>query len=200
LVVDDAAKAYARALALDAEPFSFSLCGGRAGVACHSRRRRRGRLSHRRQERSGRFSEIDFRPVAQQSYAASAGLLRVDHIAQTVAYDEMLTWLLFYTSIFETSKTPMVDIIDPAGVVRSQVVENETGQLRITMNGAENRRTLAGHFIAEKFGSGIQHLAFATDDIVATAAEFAGLRFQIRCTSRRTTTTTSRRALASILT
>src|SRR3546814_11756534 len=37
------------------------------------------------------------------------------------------------------------------------------------MNGAENRRTLAGHFIAEKFGSGIQHLAFRTADIFETA-------------------------------
>ena len=84
----------------------------------------------------------------------------IDHIAQTVAYEEMLTWLLFYTSIFETQKTPMVDIIDPAGVVRSQVIENTAGTLRITLNGAENRRTLAGHFMAETFGSGIQHLAF----------------------------------------
>jgi 4-hydroxyphenylpyruvate dioxygenase len=62
----------------------------------------------------------------------------------------------------------VVDIIDPSGVVRSQVVENGSGALRITMNGAENRRTLAGHFIAEKFGSGIQHLAFLTEDIFAT--------------------------------
>jgi 4-hydroxyphenylpyruvate dioxygenase len=86
-----------------------------------------------------------------------------------VAYEEMLTWLLFYTSIFQTQKTPMVDIIDPAGVVRSQVVENAEGTLRMTLNGAENRRTLAGHFIAEQFGSGVQHLAFHTDDIFATA-------------------------------
>lgn len=63
----------------------------------------------------------------------------------------------------------MVDIIDPAGVVRSQVVESDNGALRITLNGAENRNTLAGHFIAETFGSGIQHLAFQTDDIFATA-------------------------------
>jgi len=64
----------------------------------------------------------------------------------------------------------MVDIIDPAGLVRSQVVENASGTLRLTLNGAENRRTLAGHFIAETFGSGIQHLAFHTDNIFATAA------------------------------
>ncbi len=63
----------------------------------------------------------------------------------------------------------MVDLVDPAGIVRSQVVEDDAGSLRITMNGAENRRTLAGHFLAEKFGSSIQHLAFRTDNIFATA-------------------------------
>ena len=43
-----------------------------------------------------------------------------------MAYEEMLTWLLFYTSIFRTTKAPMVDIVDPAGIVRSQVVETPT--------------------------------------------------------------------------
>ena len=33
-----------------------------------------------------------------------AGLTRVDHIAQTMAYDEMLSWALFYTAIFDASK------------------------------------------------------------------------------------------------
>ena len=37
--------------------------------------------------------------------------------------EEMLTWLLFYTSIFRTTKTPLVDVIDPGGIVRSQVIE-----------------------------------------------------------------------------
>ena len=41
--------------------------------------------------------------------------------------------------------------------------------MRLTLNGAENKRTLAGRFIAESFGSSVQHLAFATPDIFATA-------------------------------
>ncbi|MFC5757358.1 bifunctional sugar phosphate isomerase/epimerase/4-hydroxyphenylpyruvate dioxygenase family protein [Rhizobium sp. GCM10022189] len=181
LVVDDAAEAYARALALDAEAFAQPVAAGELQLPAI--RGVGGGLIYLIDEKSplGRFSEIDFEPVAEEGkagdaghagdarHAGDAGLLQVDHIAQTVAYDEMLTWLLFYTSIFDTRKTPMVDIIDPAGVVRSQVIENEAGTLRITMNGAENRRTLAGHFIAEKFGSGIQHLAFSTKDIFATA-------------------------------
>ena len=88
-----------------------------------------------------------------------AGLTRIDHVGQTMNYEEMPTWLLFYTSIFRTTKTPMVDVIDPAGLVRSQVIESAGRRFRLTLNGAENRRTLAGHFIAETFGSGVQHLA-----------------------------------------
>ncbi|TWF50087.1 bifunctional sugar phosphate isomerase/epimerase/4-hydroxyphenylpyruvate dioxygenase family protein [Neorhizobium alkalisoli] len=180
IAVDDAQDAYNRALALDAEPFRQPVAEGELefpvirGVG--------GGLIYLIDDKSqlGRFSEIDFEVVATDpgTDAADAGLLRIDHIAQTVAYDEMLTWLLFYTSIFDTRKTPMVDIIDPSGVVRSQVVENESGALRLTMNGAENRRTLAGHFIAEKFGSGIQHLAFSTDDIFSTAASLRAKGFR----------------------
>ena len=81
----------------------------------------------------------------------------------------MLTWLLFYTSIFKTEKQPMVDIPDPAGLVRSQVVENPDRSFRLTLNGADNRRTIAGRFIDEQSGAGIQHIAFATHDLFATA-------------------------------
>jgi len=117
--------------------------------------------------------EFEFEPVTDPSITENAGLTRIDHIAQTMNYEEMLTWLLFYTSIFKTSKTPMVDVVDPAGLVRSQAIENADGSLRITLNGAENRRTLAGHFLAESFGSAVQHLAFETHDIFATAGALA---------------------------
>ncbi|WP_417669662.1 bifunctional sugar phosphate isomerase/epimerase/4-hydroxyphenylpyruvate dioxygenase family protein [Roseibium sp.] len=118
----------------------------------------------------GRVWETEFQPVEPDPRANTAGLTRIDHLAQTMNYDEMLTWALFYTSIFTTGKTPTVDVVDPAGLVRSQAIENDTGSLRITLNGAENQRTLAGHFIAESFGSAVQHIAFATDDIFATVA------------------------------
>ncbi|WOS66019.1 bifunctional sugar phosphate isomerase/epimerase/4-hydroxyphenylpyruvate dioxygenase family protein [Sinorhizobium fredii] len=170
LVVDDAQQAMERALALDAEPFSQPVAAGE--VELPAVRGVGGGLLYLLDDKGdlGRIWDIDFEASDEGGAAEGAGLRCVDHIAQTVAYEEMPTWLLFYTSIFAAGKTPIVDIIDPAGVVRSQVVENATGSLRLTLNGAENRRTLAGHFIAETFGSGIQHLAFHTDDIFATAA------------------------------
>lgn len=178
LVVEDAAEAMARAVALGAEPFSQPVGAGEVDVPAI--RGVGGGLLYLLDDKAdlGRIWDIDFVPLEVDGDVAPAGLSRVDHIAQTVAYEEMLTWLLFYTSIFEAEKSPVVDIIDPSGVVRSQVIQNGEGSLRITMNGAENRRTLAGHFIAENFGSGVQHIAFSTDDIFATAAALRANGFQ----------------------
>lgn len=97
-----------------------------------------------------------------------AGLQTVDHLAQTMSYDDMLSWTLFYTSLFDMRKTPMVDVFDPDGLVRSQVVEAPDGALRVTLNGADSHRTLAGAFLAETFGASVQHIALATGDIFAS--------------------------------
>lgn len=122
----------------------------------------------------GRIWEVDFRTTATPS---GAGLTRVDHLGQTMAYDEMLSWALFYTSIFESGKAPMVDVVDPDGLVRSQAIR--AGALRITLNGAEARRTLAGRFVEDTFGASVQHIAFATDDIFAAAGALAARGFPV---------------------
>lgn len=116
-----------------------------------------------------RVWDLEFEPEEDLNPPKAAGLTRVDHIGHTMNYGEMLTWLLFYTAIFRTQKMPMVDVIDPAGVVRSQAIESEDRSVRLTLNGAENDRTLAGHFIQESFGASVQHLAFATGDIFEAA-------------------------------
>lgn len=178
LMVENAQDARARAVALGAEPFEQEVAAGE--VAIPAIRGVGGGLIYflDRQGDLGRIFDIDFVPVAgDPEQDGQIGLTRIDHIAQTVRYDEMPSWLLFYTSQLNAQKTPMVDIVDPAGLVRSQVVENTSGRLRITLNGAENRNTLAGHFLAENFGSGIQHLAFETDDILKTAEHLANRGF-----------------------
>lgn len=169
LMVNDAKEALARAVALGAEPFEQPVATGE--VVIPAIRGVGGGLVYFLDDKTdlGRIFEIDFDPTSDALGGNGVGLTRIDHIAQTVRYDEMPTWLLFYTSLLKVHKTPMVDIVDPAGLVRSQVVENDDGRLRITLNGAENRNTLAGHFLSENFGSGIQHLAFETQDILKTA-------------------------------
>jgi 4-hydroxyphenylpyruvate dioxygenase len=170
LSVDDAKATVARARALGAEPFDQAPNPGE--IALPAIRGIGGGVLYfvDRKAELVRLWEHEFVSVDDAEMGQDAGLDRIDHVAQTMFTDEMLTWLLFYTAIFQVRKLPMVDIVDPGGLVRSQVIENEDGGLRLTLNGAENRKTLAGHFISETFGSGVQHIAFATRDIFATAA------------------------------
>jgi 4-hydroxyphenylpyruvate dioxygenase len=124
----------------------------------------------------------EFTPVAWAE--TGAGLKRIDHLAQTTAYDEMLTWTLFYTALFDMKRAPMVDVIDPGGVVRSQAVEGAGKQFRLTLNGADNQKTVAGKFLAEGFGTSIQHIAFETSDIFKTAAALQAQGFVALSISR----------------
>jgi 4-hydroxyphenylpyruvate dioxygenase len=114
----------------------------------------------------GRVWDIEFKPVADST--PESGLARVDHIAQSMLYSEMLSWLLFYSSLFEVTKTVEQDVLDPGGLVKSQVVHSPDGSLRIVLNGSQSNRTQSSRFMSEAFGSGVQHIAFATDDLVAT--------------------------------
>ncbi|WP_095588652.1 bifunctional sugar phosphate isomerase/epimerase/4-hydroxyphenylpyruvate dioxygenase family protein [Actibacterium ureilyticum] len=121
--------------------------------------------------------QTEFVPTGEAPPAAPH-LTAIDHIAQTMSYEDMLSWTLFYTSLFETRKSPMVDVIDPDGIVRSQVIEAADGALRVTLNGAETHRTLAGDFLANSFGTAVQHIALQCDDIFATADALGRLGFE----------------------
>jgi 4-hydroxyphenylpyruvate dioxygenase len=176
LKVVDAAETVTRARALGAETFSEPRGSGELTIPAI--RGVGGGVIYFIDDALATVWDVEFDPVTLAG-RGDAGLTVIDHVAQTMNYEEMLTWLLFYTSIFKTRKSRMVDVVDPEGLVRSQVVEGEQGGLRITLNGAESRKTLAGHFIAESFGSSIQHIAFACTDIFATAAKLKHLGFQV---------------------
>jgi 4-hydroxyphenylpyruvate dioxygenase len=47
-------------------------------------------------------------------------------------------------------------------------VHSADGRLRIVLNGSQSSRTQSSRFLSEAFGSGVQHIAFATDDLAAT--------------------------------
>jgi len=49
-------------------------------------------------------------------------------------------------------------------------VQAPDGVLRIALNASQSTRTQASRFLTEAFGSGVQHIALATNDLVATVA------------------------------
>jgi len=176
LSVASAGDALARARALRALPFAPTAGPGEMDIPAV--RGLSGSLLHFLDDKSAlaKVWEVEFGTLPDGD--ADAGLLRIDHLAQTMGYDDMLSWTLFYTSIFAMGKSPMVDVIDPDGLVRSQVVASPDGALQITLNGADSHRTLAGRMLSETFGAPIQHVALTCRDIFATAEALASRGFQ----------------------
>lgn len=174
--VDSASETAARAERLGDNPFRQVTGPGEMDIPAI--RGLSGSILHFIDEASGLNDvwSVEFTKIGTEE--KGAGLRRIDHLAQTMSYDEMLSWSLFYTTLFEMQKSAMVDVVDPDGLVRSQAIETPDGAFRITLNGAETHRTMAGGFLADSFGASVQHIAIATDDIFATSAALADRGFR----------------------
>jgi len=164
--VDDAGKTMARAEALKAHTFYSPVGPGELEIPAI--RGVGGSLLYFL-ETAGKNWDTDFE--ALRSDAATDRLVSVDHISQSMPYDEMLSWLLFYTGILDLQRLPQMEIADPVGLVQSQALTNGDQGLRVILNGSSATRTLSSRFINEFFGSGVQHIAFSCNDIFATVAD-----------------------------
>ncbi|PRY76325.1 4-hydroxyphenylpyruvate dioxygenase [Yoonia maritima] len=176
LSVDNAAATVARAMALGANTFNQPVGPGELDIPAI--RGLSGSVMHFIDEESGLSNVWSVEFTSDENVGTGAGLRSIDHLAQTMSYDEMLSWSLFYTSLFSMGKSPMFDVVDPDGLVRSQALETKDGSFRITLNGAETHRTMAGNFLADSFGASVQHIALATDDIFATRDAMAECGFK----------------------
>jgi len=115
----------------------------------------------------GRVWEVEFEPAEDDT--PPAGIERVDHIAQSIPFEELPTWRLYYRTIFDLEPSAQVDVVDPGGLVESQALQSPDRSVRFTLNASQSRLTQSGRFLGEIFGAGVQHVAFACTDIFAVA-------------------------------
>ena len=125
-------------------------------------------------ERKGLLGEVWEREffAGRRRRSRRGPLVRIDHIAQSMPYDEMLSWLLFYESIFDLKRLPQ----QRHRRSRRAGAEPGAGQsptIRCaSCSTARLRRARCRRaFLSEFFGSGVQHVAFATDDIFGAVAQ-----------------------------
>lgn len=117
-----------------------------------------------------RVWDIEFDPVPKAEARQPAGIRRIDHVAQTMRYQEMQSWLTYYLTTFDMEKADIVNVVDPSGLVQSQALSSPEGEVRLNLNGTVEERTLAGTFLSNGVGAGVQHIALASDDIFETSA------------------------------
>lgn len=106
----------------------------------------------------------DFVPTG--AAAAPGHGLRADHVALTQPWQFFDEATLFYRSVLELEPQDSLEVPDPYGLLRSRAVANADGTVRIALNvqpshydGADPTRASVP----------LQHVAAATDDILASA-------------------------------
>jgi len=114
-----------------------------------------------------------YREMPEDTVARPVGLLHIDHIVGNVGWHAMDEWVNFYLRVMGFSLYQHFDDNDISteySALMSKVMANATGFIKFPINEpAEGRRKSQIEEYLEFYdGPGVQHLALATHDIVAT--------------------------------
>ncbi|MBB6405493.1 bifunctional sugar phosphate isomerase/epimerase/4-hydroxyphenylpyruvate dioxygenase family protein [Arthrobacter sp. AZCC_0090] len=105
-------------------------------------------------------------------HPAAAGSAVIDHVNLAQPWQHFDEAVLFYTSALALEPLPFAEVPSPSGLVRSQVMQTSDRAVRLVLNLAP---------LLQQGGrkSYQEHIAFAVDDLVATAraAQARGLDF-----------------------
>lgn len=92
----------------------------------------------------------------------------VDHVAQALDRLQMDKFVLFYRAMLGMEAAQTFELNDPYGLVKSRAMVSRNGALRFPLNISEQGQTVIGRFVSQYRGSGVHHVALATDDIFST--------------------------------
>ena len=112
----------------------------------------------------------------QHSMERSGGISHIDHINLSQPWQHFDETVLFYESMLSLNAQPSSEVSAPSGLVRSQVLRSGDGAVRLALNIAPLALEGSGASAAAIYP---EHVAFATDDVVAIArrARARGLQF-----------------------
>jgi 4-hydroxyphenylpyruvate dioxygenase len=179
LEVEDAEKSWKetvkRGAISYADPYSLS---DREGIVGISGIRLYGDTVHyfiSRKNYKGLFKP-GYEPWASGYQTSSTGLLYVDHCVGNVGWNQMNRWVEFYEKVmgFKNILTfDDKDISTEYSALMSKVMSNGNGLVKFPINEpAEGKRKSQVEEYLEFFnGEGVQHVALATHDIVASVSE-----------------------------
>jgi 4-hydroxyphenylpyruvate dioxygenase len=106
----------------------------------------------------------------------SVGLKYIDHMVGNVGWGEMNTWVDFYARVMGFSQIISFDDKDIATdytALMSKVMSNGNGKIKFPINepAEGKKKSQIEEYLDFYGGAGVQHIAVATDNIVATVTE-----------------------------
>lgn len=99
------------------------------------------------------------------------GYLRIDHLTNNVPVGDMQKWCDFYTNVFNFKEVKFFDIKgDKTGLI-SKVMLSPCNKIIIPVNEPTDDKSQIQEYINEYNGSGVQHLALLTSDIITSISK-----------------------------
>ena len=107
---------------------------------------------------------------------APVGLKYVDHMVGNVGWNEMNTWVKWYEDVMGFVNFLSFDdkqITTEYSALMSKVMSNGNGRIKFPINepAEGKKRSQIEEYLDFYEGSGVQHIAVATDDIIKTIAD-----------------------------
>ncbi len=179
LWVDDATKAFEETTARGAKPFMEPTKEKdehgevvRSGIYTY------GETVHifvERKNYSGVFLP-GFKPWKSTYSPKPVGLKYVDHMVGNVGWGEMNKWVDFYANVMGFAQLVSFDDKDISTeytALMSKVMSNGNGRVKFPINEPADgaKKSQVEEYLDFYNGSGIQHIAVATDDIIETVTE-----------------------------
>jgi 4-hydroxyphenylpyruvate dioxygenase len=108
--------------------------------------------------------------------APDVGLKYVDHMVGNVGWNEMNVWVKFYTEVMGFTQLVSFDDKDISTeytALMSKVMTNNNGRIKFPINEPAHgkKKSQVEEYLDFYNGSGVQHVAMATDNIIHTVTE-----------------------------
>ncbi len=108
----------------------------------------------------------DFRYLVPDRYPKGRGLMVIDHLTNNVPKGEMQKWCDFYRQVFNFHEVRKFDIKGEQTGLVSKVMRSPCQKITIPINEPTEGKSQIQEYLDEYKGSGIQHLALLTPDII----------------------------------
>jgi 4-hydroxyphenylpyruvate dioxygenase len=121
----------------------------------------------------------DFRYLVSERFPKGKGMTVIDHLTNNVPKGEMAKWVSFYKDIFNFHIVRKFDIKGQLTGLVSEAMRSPCLKITIPINEPTDGKSQIQEYLDEYHGSGIQHLALGTGDIMTTVKQLseAGIQF-----------------------
>lgn len=117
------------------------------------------------------YDRLGFKlPLTHREFKGEMGFELIDHLTNNVPKGTMLEWSNFYKNIFGFEEVRYFDIRGVKTGLTSYALRSPCKKFCIPINEGTEDKSQINEYLREYKGAGVQHLAFATNDIIKTVS------------------------------